>query len=253
VAKILQASLTKMIVPSKVAQASRFHAAAAASECDSFKARPNGEGVPFEYLPALQALRVTSLLMEECPLLDSLVLLSSLPRLSPEATAIALVRTAFNLDSDANASAFTKSFPEYDLFQPQRVCSEVTCFINQFKWECASVCSALYTLMHSELPEALVLLIGVMAHAAPQCASRRRSALCTILSCLPVPDGSLSTQGSSFVPFLFSSTVAVAAARLRSVAAQVVHETKDKAFDQTFMQPCMMYAASAGGWHPTQR
>ena len=108
------------------------------------------------------------------------------------------------------------------------------------RWEGPHLRAALALLLRSEMRDGLITLIGIMAHASSSCASRRRAAFCSILQRLPDPTSSEPTPFSHLAPPLVQP-----ASRLREVAATVIHETKDLAFDTTFLQPCFAAASLA--------
>jgi hypothetical protein len=210
-----------------------------------FPAHPSGRGVCDEYAPALRAICVAPELLASSPLHERLAGLARAPAPPAEVVLAALLRAAFALPSDEAARAHTAAMPLFELPAPTRLFDACGSFVRGLRWEGPALRSALAQLLVTETADGAACLVGLMAQASTSCASRRRAALCSVLARLPaaaVAAAAAPLPPSRGVP----RALAPAAARLAEVAAALIHDVKDKAFDTVFVQPMRAAAELAG-------
>ena len=166
-----------------------------------------------------------------------------------------LLRKAFALPSDAAARALVAAMPLVEVHAPLPLLAACQAFLEALAWEAPAVCAALAQLLPTEPPDALALLVGLMAHASTSCMSRRRAVVCSILLRVPLPGagaegaGAGSGSGARALAGALAGSApgaAAAALRLHARGAALLQDLKDRAFNSVFVQPCLMLASAPG-------
>lgn len=263
-------TLARPQVPRAMAHSTSPAAAAEAMRLPGCCARQDGRGVLPEYRKALASAAASPALLGASPMAAALLFCESQCPLAPEppTLAVALVREAYGLPTDAAAALFASAMPELDVGYTrwvQAVLRRVPSrslplslthsrttpnrsFLGRLTWESKAVRCALARALDDARrggdAYALRGVLGLVARGAAECASRTRDVVCQLLESCVISAGTQPLLG--LPPFPPGGRLAAACAaadggaiaaaackRVLAACAAVVHLVKEESFRTT--------------------
>jgi hypothetical protein len=217
----------------------------------SWCAHPDGTGVAAEYLFSVESIAVLPELMHSSDTRAQLQILCSglgpTSATSFETTLVSAIKKATGARSDSAARRAVGALPGI-LDMRCGWYDEIQLYCQGLSWEQPYLYEALARLTSSEDESGLLIVLAMLARAARECAARKRATFSTIINRVTKKDERSSDHSSKLHPALAIAPEAVKAAaqRVHNICSSVIADTKDRAFDSTFMQPTLMFATMRG-------